>query len=90
MSRVQNDVDQLQMMVSQNIVMVGVNMVTLIGIIIIMFALGFEENSSKFVQGIKRSWGIALFGAIAPFLVATAWQCISGMMSSSRSCAAWQ
>lgn len=41
-----------------------------IGIIIIMFALGFEENSSKFVQGIKRSWGIALFGAIAPFLVA--------------------
>jgi len=41
-----------------------------IGIIIIMFALGFEENSSKFVQGIKRSWGIALFGAIVPFLVA--------------------
>ena len=41
-----------------------------IGIIIIMFALGFEENSSKFVQGIKRSWGIALFGAIGPFLVA--------------------
>jgi len=41
-----------------------------IGIIIIMFALGFEENSSKFVQGIKRSWGIALFGAIVPFIVA--------------------
>jgi len=41
-----------------------------IGIIIIMFALGFEENSSKFVRGIKRSWGIALFGAIVPFLVA--------------------
>jgi len=41
-----------------------------IGIIIIMFALGFEENSSKFVRGIRRSWGIALFGAIAPFLVA--------------------
>ncbi len=41
-----------------------------IGIIIIMFALGFEENPGKFVQGIKRSWGIALFGAIGPFLVA--------------------
>ena len=41
-----------------------------IGIIIIMFALGFEENPGRFVRGIKRSWGIALFGAIAPFLVA--------------------
>jgi len=41
-----------------------------IGIIVIMFALGFEENSSDFVRSIKRSWGIALFGALAPFLVA--------------------
>jgi Na+:H+ antiporter len=41
-----------------------------VGIILIMFALGFEENSSKFVQGIKRAWGIALFGAIGPFMVA--------------------
>ena len=41
-----------------------------VGIILIMFALGFEENSSKFVQSIKRAWGIALFGAIGPFLVA--------------------
>ncbi len=41
-----------------------------IGIILIMFALGFEENSSEFVQGIKRAWGIALFGAVAPFLMA--------------------
>jgi Kef-type K+ transport system membrane component KefB len=41
-----------------------------IGIIVIMFALGFEENSSRFIRSIKRSWGIALFGAIAPFLVA--------------------
>ncbi len=41
-----------------------------VGIIVIMFALGFEENSSQFVQGIKRAWGIALFGAIGPFLVA--------------------
>lgn len=41
-----------------------------IGIILIMFALGFEENMSSFVYGIKRAWGIALFGAIAPFLMA--------------------
>lgn len=41
-----------------------------IGIILIMFALGFEESSSNFVRSIKRSWGIALFGALAPFLTA--------------------
>lgn len=41
-----------------------------IGIILIMFALGFEEDTSHFIQGIKRSWGIALFGALAPFTVA--------------------
>ena len=39
-----------------------------VGIIVIMFALGFEENTNNFLQGIKRSWGIALFGAITPFL----------------------
>jgi len=43
-----------------------------IGIILIMFALGFEEDTRKFVKGIKRSWGIALFGAIAPFAMAYA------------------
>ncbi len=43
-----------------------------IGIILIMFALGFEEDSSHFINGIKRSWGIALFGAIAPFVAAYA------------------
>lgn len=41
-----------------------------VGIILIMFALGFEENVNSFVHGIKRAWGIALFGAIAPFLMA--------------------
>lgn len=41
-----------------------------IGIIVIMFALGFEENSSDFIRSVKRSWGIALFGALAPFLIA--------------------
>lgn len=41
-----------------------------LGIITIMFALGFEENTSKFIASIKRSWGIAFFGALAPFLTA--------------------
>ncbi len=41
-----------------------------IGIILIMFALGFEEDSGDFVRGIKRSWGIAFFGGLAPFLTA--------------------
>ncbi len=40
-----------------------------LGIIIIMFSLGFEEDSNNFVRSIKRSWGIALFGAITPFFV---------------------
>jgi len=42
-----------------------------VGIILIMFALGFEENSSDFLSSIRKTWGIALFGAIAPFV--TAW-----------------
>ncbi|MFT5351998.1 MAG: Kef-type K+ transport system membrane component KefB, partial [Gammaproteobacteria bacterium] len=41
-----------------------------VGIILIMFALGFEANLNHFVRSIKRSWGIALFGAIAPFIAA--------------------
>lgn len=41
-----------------------------LGIIIIMFALGFEESTSNFVSSAKKSWGIAFFGALAPFLVA--------------------
>jgi Na+:H+ antiporter len=41
-----------------------------LGIIIIMFALGFEEDTNNFLASIKRSWGIAFFGALAPFLVA--------------------
>lgn len=41
-----------------------------LGIIIIMFSLGFEEDTNNFLKSIKRSWGIALFGAIVPFLVA--------------------
>jgi Na+:H+ antiporter len=41
-----------------------------LGIIIIMFALGFEEDTNNFLTSIKRSWGIAFFGALAPFLVA--------------------
>jgi len=41
-----------------------------LGIIIIMFALGFEEDSKNFIKSIKRSWGIAFFGALVPFIVA--------------------
>ena len=41
-----------------------------LGIIFIMFALGFEESTDNFIASVKRSWGIALFGALAPFIVA--------------------
>ncbi len=41
-----------------------------LGIILIMFALGFEENTDNFISSIKRSWGIAFFGALAPFAIA--------------------
>ena len=41
-----------------------------LGIIVIMFALGFEEETDNFINGIKRSWGIAFFGAIVPFIIA--------------------
>jgi Kef-type K+ transport system membrane component KefB len=41
-----------------------------LGIILIMFTLGFEENTQNFLRGIKRSWGIAFFGAVAPFFTA--------------------
>jgi len=41
-----------------------------LGIIVIMFALGFEENTGNFLSSIKRSWGIAFFGALIPFIVA--------------------
>lgn len=40
------------------------------GIILIMFALGFEENPTTFVHSIKRTWGIAFFGALGPFIAA--------------------
>jgi len=33
-----------------------------------MFALGFEEDAKAFVDGVKKAWGIALIGAIFPFL----------------------
>ncbi len=41
-----------------------------LGIVVIMFALGFEESTENFIRSVKRSWGIALFGALAPFLTA--------------------
>ncbi|MFT5484095.1 MAG: Kef-type K+ transport system membrane component KefB [Halieaceae bacterium] len=58
-----------------------------LGIIIIMFALGFEEDTNNFLKSIKRSWGIALFGAIVPFCVAyTAAQIFWGDPSMSLMC----
>jgi len=39
-----------------------------IGIILVMFALGFEENVENFLNGLKKAWGIAVIGAIFPFL----------------------
>ncbi len=41
-----------------------------LGIIVIMFALGFEEDVGRFLKTAQRSWGIALFGALAPFAMA--------------------
>lgn len=41
-----------------------------LGIIFIMFALGFEESTENFLGSMKKSWGIALFGALAPFTAA--------------------
>jgi len=37
------------------------------GIVFIMFALGFDENLNHFMQGLKRTLGIATIGAIFPF-----------------------
>lgn len=37
------------------------------GIVFVMFALGFEENIANFTAGLRRSWGIAIIGAIFPF-----------------------
>jgi Kef-type K+ transport system membrane component KefB len=41
-----------------------------LGIILIMFALGFEETTNNFLDSAKKSWGIAFFGAVAPFTAA--------------------
>jgi len=41
-----------------------------LGIIVIMFAIGFEENTSNFISSARRSWGVAFFGAVAPFAMA--------------------
>ncbi len=38
------------------------------GIVFIMFALGFEEDLEHFKDGLRRSIGIAIIGAIFPFL----------------------
>ena len=38
------------------------------GIVFVMFALGFDEDLEHFKAGLKRSIGIAIIGAIFPFL----------------------
>ena len=38
------------------------------GIVFIMFALGLEEDISRFSQGVKRGLGVALIGAAFPFI----------------------
>ncbi len=38
------------------------------GIVFIMFALGFDEDLERFKEGLKRGIGIAIIGAIFPFL----------------------
>lgn len=38
------------------------------GIVFVMFALGFDEDIGHFTRGLKRSIGIAVIGAIFPFL----------------------
>jgi len=38
-----------------------------VAIVIVFFALGFEESVANFLGGIKMSWGIASIGAIVPF-----------------------
>lgn len=40
-----------------------------LGIIFSIFALGFDESTDNFVASVRKSWGIALFGAIGPFVV---------------------
>ncbi len=40
------------------------------GIVFIMFALGFDEDLSHFKEGLLRSWGIAVLGALFPFFTA--------------------
>lgn len=38
------------------------------GIVFVMFALGFDEDLDHFKDGLKRSMGIAVIGALFPFL----------------------
>ena len=56
-----------------------------LGIIIIMFAIGFEEETGNFLSSIKRSWGIAFFGAVTPFAIAysTAQHITSGVIQTT-------
>jgi Kef-type K+ transport system membrane component KefB len=39
-----------------------------LAITVLFFALGMEESVDHFVAGIKKAWGIAIIGAIVPFM----------------------
>lgn len=57
-----------------------------LGIIVIMFALGFEENSSQFMQSVKRSWGIAFLVPLLLLLRLIFVVCIFGVIKILHSC----
>ncbi|WP_456480259.1 cation:proton antiporter [Nautilia sp.] len=54
-----------------------------IGIILVMFALGFEEDLGNFLKGVKKAWGIAVIGAVFPFMAGYFSAEISGFSTTS-------
>eukprot|EP00929_Paragymnodinium_shiwhaense_P040314 TRINITY_DN21061_c0_g1_i1.p1 TRINITY_DN21061_c0_g1~~TRINITY_DN21061_c0_g1_i1.p1 ORF type:complete len:693 (+),score=199.26 TRINITY_DN21061_c0_g1_i1:126-2204(+) len=42
---------------------------SVLAITVVFFALGLEENVKNFLGGIKKAWGIALIGALVPFII---------------------
>ena len=58
-----------------------------LGIIIIMFALGFEESTSNFVQSIKKTGALPYLGLLLPFLPPIGSQTIFSRILIWHSCA---
>lgn len=46
------------------------NVFSELAITIVFLKLGLDEEASHFILGIKKAWGIALFGALSPFAAA--------------------